>query len=202
MNQPVKRTRQRMSPEKRRGSILDFTAVMIARDGIAQLSIESIGKEAGISKSLVYAYFPNLTELLRALYLREMRRLRRRQAEVAKDAASFEELVRSITHVYLYYIHERGPIVQRLQAEPSVSDLHDPTDFSRDVAVDYLTQIVVENFNLPHDIARAATDISFGLSAAAGVYLHRQDIDVQRLEDLTVAMVMGSFDAIKGNYKG
>jgi TetR/AcrR family transcriptional regulator, fatty acid biosynthesis regulator len=89
-----------------------------------------------------------------------------------------------------------------LQAEPSVSDLHDPTDFSRDVAVDYLTQIVVENFNLPHDIARAATDISFGLSAAAGVYLHRQDIDVQRLEDLTVAMVMGSFDAIKGNYKG
>jgi TetR/AcrR family transcriptional regulator, fatty acid biosynthesis regulator len=202
MNQPVKRTRQRMSPEKRRGSILDFTAVMIARDGIAQLSIESIGKEAGISKSLVYAYFPNLTELLRELYLREMRRLRRRQAEVAKDAASFEELVRSITHVYLYYIHERGPIVQRLQAEPSVSDLHDPTDFSRDVAVDYLTQIVVENFNLPHDIARAATDISFGLSAAAGVYLHRQDIDVQRLEDLTVAMVMGSFDAIKGNYKG
>jgi TetR/AcrR family transcriptional regulator, fatty acid biosynthesis regulator len=202
MNQPVKRTRQRMSPEKRRGSILDFTAVMIARDGIAQLSIESIGKEAGISKSLVYAYFPNLTELLRALYLREMRRLRRRQAEVAKDAASFEELVRSITHVYLYYIHERGPIVQRLQAEPSVSDLHDPTDFSRDVAVDYLTQIVVENFNLPHDIARAATDISFGLSAAAGVYLHRQDIDVQRLEDLTVAMVMGSFNAIKGNYNG
>jgi TetR/AcrR family transcriptional regulator, fatty acid biosynthesis regulator len=202
MNAPVKRPRQRLKPEERRRLILDHTAAMIARDGIAQLSIESIGKEAGISKSLVYAYFANLTELLRELYLREMRRLRRRQAEVAKDAKSFEELVRSITHVYLYYIHERGPIVQRLQAEPSVSDLHDPTDFSRDVAVDYLTQIVVENFNLPHDIARAATDISFGLSAAAGVYLHRQDIDVQQLEDLTVAMVMGSFDAIKGNYKG
>jgi TetR/AcrR family transcriptional regulator, fatty acid biosynthesis regulator len=202
MNAPVKRPRQRLKPEERRGLILDHTAVMIARDGIAQLSIESIGKEAGISKSLVYAYFANLTELLRALYQREMRRLRRRQAEVAQDAASFEALVRSITHVYLYYIDERGPIIQRLQSEPSVSNMHNPTDFGRDEAVDYLTGIVVKNFNLPHDIARAATDISFGLSAAAGVYLHRQDIDVQRLEDLTVAMVMGSFDAIKGNYKG
>jgi TetR/AcrR family transcriptional regulator, fatty acid biosynthesis regulator len=200
MRAPTKPPRQRLKPEERRRLILDHTAAMIARDGIAQLSIESIGKEAGISKSLVYAYFTNLTELLRELYLREMRRLRRQQVEVAKDATTFEELVRSITHVYLYYIDKRGPIVQRLQAEPSVSDLHNPTDFSRDDAVDYLTEIVVKNFNLPHDIARAATDISFGLSAAAGTYMHRHDIDLQQLEDLTVAMVMGSFDAVKAGY--
>jgi TetR/AcrR family transcriptional regulator, fatty acid biosynthesis regulator len=186
-------SRKRLSPEARRALILDCTADIVARDGVATLSIESIGKEAGISKSLVYAYFPNLTALLRELYQREMRRLRRRQAEVAQNPATFEELVRSITHAYLRYIDERGLIIERLQAEPSVSEHHDPTDFNRDLAVDYLTDIVLRFYKLPRPIARAATDISFGLSASAGSYLHRHDLDAKTLEDLTVTMVLGTF---------
>lgn len=192
--------RTRLSPEKRRSLILDHTADIVARDGIAQLSIEQIGKEAGISKSLVYAYFPNLTELLRALYQREMRRLRRLQAEAAENANTFEELVRSTTHVYLTYINERGLIIERLQSEPSVSEMHDPTEYSRDTAVDYLAEIAIAHFNLPQDIARAATDISFGLPASAGSYLHRHELDLQTLEDLTVTMIIGTFTQLNSEY--
>jgi TetR/AcrR family transcriptional regulator, fatty acid biosynthesis regulator len=194
------KTRRRLAPEARRALILDHTADMVAREGVATLSIESIGRAAGVSKSLVYTYFPNLTELLRELYQREMWRLRRQQAEVAANAATFEELVRSITHVYLEYFHERGLIIERLQAEPSVSTMHDPTEFGREAAVDYLTEIVLANFDLPRDLARAATDISFGLSAAAGNYLNRHDIDLQSIVDLTVTMVMGAFAALKNDY--
>lgn len=192
--------RRRFSPEKRRSLILDHTADLVAREGVSLLSIERIGKEAGISKSLVYNYFPNLTELLRALFAREMRRLRRLQAEAAANAETFEDLVRSVTHEYLKYIDERGLIIERLQNEPSVSEMHDPTDFSRDTAVDYLTGIVVAHFDLPHDIARAATDISFGLPASAGSYLHRHDLDRQTLEDLTVTMILGTFTQLKSEY--
>ena len=192
--------RRRLSPEKRRTFILDHTANMIARDGIAPLSIDSIGREAGISKSLVYAYFPNLTDLLRELYKREMRRLRRAQRDAAATATTFEELVRSVTHVYLHYIDERGLIIERLQAEPSVSEMHDPTDFGREAAVDYLTEIVMAHFDLPPDIARAATDISFGLPASAGAYLHRSDMDLAALEDLTVTMIIGTFSQLKLDY--
>ncbi len=193
-------TRKRLSPEARRALILDCTADIVARDGVATLSMESIGKEAGISKSLVYAYFPNLTALLRELYQREMRRLRRRQAEVAQSPASFEELVRSVTHAYLQYIDERGLIIERLQAEPSVSEHHDPTDFNRDLAVDYLTDIVLRFYKLPRPIARAATDISFGLPASAGSYLHRHDLDAKTLEDLTVTMVLGTFHDLERQF--
>lgn len=193
-------TRKRLSPEARRALILDCTADIVARDGVATLSMESIGKEAGISKSLVYAYFPNLTALLRELYQREMRRLRRRQAEVAQSPASFEELVRSVTHAYLQYIDERGLIIERLQAEPSVSEHHDPTDFNRDLAVDYLTDIVLRFYKLPRPIARAATDISFGLPASAGSYLHRHELDAKTLEDLTVTMVLGTFHDLERQF--
>jgi TetR/AcrR family transcriptional regulator, fatty acid biosynthesis regulator len=192
--------RRRLNPAMRRSLILDHTADMVARDGVATLSIDSIGREAGISKSLVYAYFPNLTDLLRALYQREMRRLRRAQADAAANASNFEALVRSVTHVYLHYINERGLIIERLQAEPSVSEMHDPTDFGREAAVDYLTDIVIAHFGLPADIARAATDISFGLPASAGSYLHRHGMDLQLLEDLTVTMIIGTITQVKAEF--
>ncbi|OYY78992.1 MAG: TetR family transcriptional regulator [Sphingomonas sp. 28-62-20] len=194
------RSRRRLAPKERKALILDHTAAMIAREGVAQLSVERIGKEAGISKSLVYAYFPNLTELLRELYQREMKRFRRLQAEAAATATTFEELVRSITHVYLTYMHERGLLIERLQSEPSVSQAHDPTEFSRDRAVDYLTEIVIHHFDLPRDIARAATDISFGLPASAGAYLQRGNLDLKTLEDLTVTMIIGTIVHVKDEY--
>lgn len=180
--------------------ILDHTAEIVAREGVAQLSIERIGREAGVSKSLVYAYFPNLTELLRELYQREMRRLRRLQSDAAANAETFEGLVRSVTHAYLGYIAERGLIIERLQHEPSVSEMHDPTDFARDAAVNYLTDIVIAHFDLPREIARAATDISFGLPASAGAYLHRHDLDLKTLEDLTVTMIIGTFINLKADW--
>ncbi len=192
--------RRRFSPEKRRELILDHTADIVAREGVATLTIEQIGREAGISKSLVYAYFPNITDLLRELFKREMKRLRKLQAAAAANAETFEELVRSVTHEYLKYFDERGLIIERLQAEPSVSEMHDPTEYSREAAVEYLTDIVIAKFDLPRDIARAATDISFGLPASAGSYLHRHDLDLKTLEDLTVAMIIGTFRNLKSEY--
>ena len=194
--------RRRYSPEKRRELILDHAAEIVAREGVATLSIEQIGREAGISKSLVYAYFPNLTELLRELFKREMKRLRKLQAAAAANAVTFEELVRSVTHEYLKYFDERGLIIERLQAEPSVSEMHDPTEYGRDAAVEYLTDIIVAHFDLPRDIARAATDISFGLPASAGSYLHRHDLDLQTLEDITVTMILGAVTSLKTEYVG
>ena len=97
-------------------------------------------------------------------------------------------------------MHERGLLIERLHAEPSVSEAHDPTEFSRDRAVDYLTDVVVKHFDLPPDIARAATDISFGLPASAGAYLLRSKIDLKTLEDLTVTMIIGSVVHLKDEY--
>ncbi|MFN7272599.1 MAG: TetR/AcrR family transcriptional regulator [Gammaproteobacteria bacterium] len=189
--------RVRLAPEARQALILDHAAEIVARDGVSALSMDSIGREAGISKSLVYNYFPNTTDLLRQLLQREWRRLRRLQVEAAREADTFEALVRSVTHVYLKYIDERGMLIERLQAEPSVSAMHDPTEFSRDSAVGYLAEIVADHFGLPMDIAKAATDISFGLPATAGAYLLQRKMTRQALEDLTVTMILGTLDALK-----
>lgn len=193
----VTKRRTRLAPEERRSRILDHAAEMIARDGIAELSMDAIGRAAGVSKSLVYNYFPNLQMLLSELLERELKRLRRLQSEAVNGAQTFEGMVRATTHVYLTYIEERGLIIERLQQEPSISDFHDPTEYGRDAAVDYLAAIIERHFDLPPDVARAATDISFGLPASAGAYLLRTGMDRQQLEDITVSMILGSVTSLK-----
>jgi len=192
--------RKRFSPEIRRSMILEQTAKLVAKDGIARLSMERIAQECGVSKALVYNYFDNLTELLSALLERELQALRKLQIKAAEDADTFEKLVRNITHQYLSYIDERGLLLERLQSEPSISKHADPTEYGRDAAVDYLSKIIAKHFELPKDIARATTDISFGLPAAAGAYLLRSDMDRQIIEDLTVSMIIGTAVSVKNDY--
>jgi len=192
--------RRRFSPEKRKSLILDHTAEIVAREGVSVLSMERIGKEAGISKSLVYAYFESLTDLLRTLLKRELKSQRLLLAKEAEEATTFEELVRGVTHQYLKYIEERGLIIERLQAEPSLSGGNDPTDYSRDSAVDYLADIIAANFDLPKGVARAATDISFGLPATAGAYFLRGGIELEEIENITVTMILGSITRLKNVY--
>ena len=199
MPQP-KKTRTRLNPEKRKEMILDHAAKFIAAEGVSALSMERLGKEAGISKSLVYAYYPSMTELLQTLLKREYRLLRTQQAIAADSAETFEQLVRRITKSYLAYIEDRGLLLERLMAEPSVAALGDPTKFQRSTAVDHIAKMVADTFDIDIETAIPVVDISFGMPAAAGNYLIHHHANRQTIEDITVAMIVGSVEAIKQKY--
>jgi len=192
--------RRRYSPEVRRSMILDDAAELVAQTGVSSVTMEAVALKAGISKSLIYKYFDNPAEILSELLTRELKALRRLQFAAADKATTFEDLVRNITHEYLTYIHKRGQIIERLQSDPSISDMNGPTDYGRLAAVDYLAPIVSRHFDMPPDVARAATDISFGLPAAAGEYLLRENANRKEIEDLTVSMIVGTFIAARNDH--
>lgn len=195
---PAKRTR--LSPEKRRAMILDHAAEVVAEDGVSAATMDRIARHATVSKSLLYAYFDNVTELLRELLQRELRRLRRLQAQAAGSTDNFPEMVRAVTHEYIEYIAERGLIIQRLQSEPSLAEGRDPTDYGRRDAVRFVAKVVAANFDLPMDLAIACTDISFGIPAAAGHFMEASDNDPQWVEDITVEMIIGSIAGVTKAY--
>lgn len=196
----AKKTRTRLNPETRKSMILDHAATFIAAEGVSALTMERLGKEAGISKSLVYAYYPSMTDLLQALLKREYALLRKQQTIAADSAETFEQLVRRITRSYLAYIEDRGLLLERLMAEPSVAALGDPTKFKRSTAVDHIAKIVADTFDIDIEIAIPVVDISFGMPAAAGNYLIHHHANRQTIEDITVAMIVGSVEAIKQKY--
>jgi len=203
MNQEIKtkeKSRRRLNPEIRRKMILDQAAIMVAKQGINLLSMEKIAKEVNVSKALIYNYFQNITELLRELLQRELQSIRKLQFEAVENATTFEELVRNTTREYLSYIDKNGLIIEKLLSEPSVSNKENPTGFGRNTAVIYLAKKASKNFNLPLDVAISATEICFGLPISAGDFLLRSDMQRQELEDMTVAMILGTFATLKNNY--
>lgn len=193
--------RKRLAPEARQSSILDHAAEIVATQGMSAVTMERVAKAAGVSKSLVYVYFPSTTEMLQTLLQRELKRLRRKQLQAADEARTFRELVRGVTHAYLAYIEERGLIIHRLQGEPSVAQgTGNPTDYNHDAAVEYVAEIMSDTFGFPSEVAIPAAAISFGLPVAAGDYLDTKGADLQKIEDLTVTMLIGSVEELARSY--
>ncbi len=192
-----KQASRRFSRETRRAMILDSAAELIAEKGTAELSLESIGQHAEVSKTLMYRYFGSLIELLRDLLDQEFKHLRDTQFQASKGVETYEELVRNVTKAYLRYIEDRGLIIERLQAYPNIAGAQDPTHFRREPAVQYFAELTSATFDIPMDIATASTEISFGLPAAAGQYLIKSGADRQTVEDITVAMILGGIVGVQ-----
>jgi AcrR family transcriptional regulator len=74
--------RKRMTAEERREQLLDATKRVVAEKGFHRASIESVAREAGITRPIVYGHFQDLGGLLEALIERESARALSQLADV------------------------------------------------------------------------------------------------------------------------
>lgn len=61
----------RMAPELRREQVLDAALDVIVKDGVHKVSIDTVAKEAGVSRPVIYGLFEDSKQLLRACLDRE-----------------------------------------------------------------------------------------------------------------------------------
>ena len=71
---PTRRYSPRRPRPERREQLLDATLSLVDAQGLSAFSIEAVAREAGLTKSVVYASFGSGEELLRALLARELDR--------------------------------------------------------------------------------------------------------------------------------
>ncbi|RHW24416.1 TetR/AcrR family transcriptional regulator [Nocardioides immobilis] len=60
-----------MAPEERREQLLDAVLRVIVKQGVHKVSMDSVAKEAGVTRPVVYGHFADSAELLRASLVRE-----------------------------------------------------------------------------------------------------------------------------------
>ena len=63
-NRPSDATRTRLSPEDRHQQLLRVTSDIIAADGVDNVRIPYVAAAAGVTRPVVYKFFPNRHELL------------------------------------------------------------------------------------------------------------------------------------------
>ncbi len=185
--------RRRLDPLVRRDLILDVAARTIAEEGVSAVSMERVGRDAGISKALVYNYFPNRNALLSELLVREYRVFQGEARQAKEGVEDFPMLVRVTTRAYLRHVAERGVLIQRLMNEPAVSSAIRSVDQEgRQLTVAFFASEIARHYGLSLIVSAMAADLLMGLTGAAGDYLCRTGADIENVEDAVVNMIMAA----------
>jgi AcrR family transcriptional regulator len=101
-----------MQVDERRAQLLELGAELFARHSFAELSMAKIAKEAGISKALLYHYFPSKQEYFVAT-LQEAAEQLRQATEPVPDAPPLEALASSID-AFLAWIEQHETAYRKL----------------------------------------------------------------------------------------
>lgn len=192
------RRRTRLSPEARREQILDETARIILTEGLYAVAMERIARDIGISKGLVYNYFPTRDALLTALLNREQAELRDRGMASALEAESFVELIRQTTRLYLEQTRDRGALIAALLADPSVAALMEAENRAeRERTVRYFVRATRREYGLPLPIAIAAIEMVSAITDQAGRLVAEGQLDVETATEMCVALITGGLTGLK-----
>ncbi len=201
MTDPTKQTTRRLDPEVRKHMILDKAAAVVTAEGISAVTMERVGREAGVSKPLVYAYFQNVTTLLQELLLRDQRRLWELQTIAVSEATDFDELIRLTTRTYLKHAEKNGMHIQRLMGEPSVAVVFQEREReSRQRVVEFLAKEIAHSFNVSRDVAILATELSMGMTGAAGELISRGVVSRKKIEEIVICLFKGSVASLREQY--
>jgi TetR/AcrR family transcriptional regulator, fatty acid biosynthesis regulator len=191
------RKRTRKTPEARRAEILDAAARIVLAEGISAVSMERLGRDSGISKALVYNYFPSRDHLLAALLEREQAELRERGLGGAQAAKDFPELIRLTTRPYLEQVRSRGALIAALLADPSVSKLMEEENrIGRERTRRYFIRHARKAYNLPEAAAAHAVDLLWAITDEAGRQLARGAISIEEAEDYCVILISGGLQRL------
>ena len=186
------RKRTRLTPEARREQILDEAARLILDEGLYAVSMERLARDVGISKGLVYNYFPAREALLAALLHREQSELRDRGMATALRAGSYADLIRQTTRLYLEQTRDRGALINALLSDPSVARLmEEDSRADRERTFRYFVRATRREFDLPLPLAIAVVDMLAAVTDQAGKLVAQGQIDVDPATEMCVELITG-----------
>lgn len=193
--------RKRLQPEERKAMILDHAAAFIREYGVSALNMDRLGRHAGVSKPLVYAYFTNRIGLLKALLVREVKKRRAADRAAAEAATSMDEIIKLASRSMLNHVQESGIVIQQLLLEPEIAvALNEMRAQSRDAYVDYLADQVTSHYKIPRSLSPMIVEIVMGLGTAAGAHFDRTRGDIDQVHDVLVTMTTGALEAAAKKY--
>lgn len=190
-----------MSPESRREAIVDEAIELILELGNSGVTLEQVADRAGISKALIYKYFPRREVLLRAMLEREFSALRGRGLDSIPEKVPVERVIRGTVERALKYYHDHGPILRLLSSDPDVAELaRKGSRSSRTSTTGYFVKTLGRNYGVPEDVAVIAVTMVVNAPIHSMSYLRRRRIDIDRTVDVWTEFIVGGWQALEKRF--
>src|SRR3954454_24067095 len=108
---PQAPSRTRLTKEARREQLLDTAADMVLTRGFDALTMEAVAQEAGASKTLGYAYFANVENLIESLYERELSALYEAVEAATQEVIGLDARIAAAVHASFDIVEQRGMLI-------------------------------------------------------------------------------------------
>lgn len=191
-----------MSPEARREQLLDTAVSYIVEHGLSDFTLENLAVSAGVSKPLVYKYFPNRDDLLKAMLEREYRILAGRYIADPPADVPVEPQIRASTERGFEYLYERGPIVRLLGSDRGVAELVQQRERSDRSAI---TTVFIERlqqaYGVPHEVAMICSVLAANAPIQSVRVLKKGGVDAKRAAQVWSDFVIGGWKALQAQYR-
>lgn len=151
---PAAPSRTRLTKEARREQLLDTAADLVLTRGFDALTMESVAQEAGASKTLGYAYFTNVEDLILSLWEREVTALYERVETASQGVEGFDDGIAAAVHAYFDIVEQRGMLLVLLQEGMGTRRMR-PGRRPRNEFLRWLAGIIEQELDLEREAARA-----------------------------------------------
>ena len=190
------RTRTRLSPEARKTQLLNVAKQMILDHGLQSFTMEALARAAGVSSPLVYNYFPNRKDTLRALLEQEYQLYSARLTDEVAAAENFEAVVRVFINSNLEH-YAPGNIMPILDSQPEIaSAIQDSQAKNGREIARFLVKNAAKNYRLTKAQAELVVAMSSGASIAAAQYASRRNANRKKVLETALSYVLAGLERI------
>lgn len=108
----------RQSAEARRGQILQAARAALVAQGHLPLAPERLAAEIGVSKALIYTYFPDQADLANAIAAEDFARLIADGLDAAGRLDDLEAAATASAEIYFRHVCAQGPALHVILRDP------------------------------------------------------------------------------------
>jgi AcrR family transcriptional regulator len=183
----------RMNVDERRRQLLDLGAELFARNAYDELSMAAIAREAGISKALLYHYFPSKSDYFQATVAAAAEDVARRTTP-DPDLPPLQALTASLD-AFLAWIEQNEMAYRKLmQGATGAAEVRDLVAGVREQTAQRLLGGLADGE--PSPAVRTAVHGWLGyMDAACLDWLEHRDMNREELRNLLLGSLLGALTA-------
>lgn len=196
---PARPPRTRLSAEARTKHLLDAAAEVILEQGMDGLTMEAVAERASVSRALSYFYFESRSDLIRALYNRELGMMYDAVLPALEGGgATLEHRVRAGVAAYFDVVDSRHDLFALLGTAAEGPEDHEERRRRYRSWEDYVGILVGDEFHVPPGHARVLARLLINVNAQCAVIWKRDNLERADVEELCVRFQLGGLREVLG----